>query len=402
MSVLSKIETTIGLSLGLFLLSQLLPGVRQDQKLQWKGKIEDENGVKVIRNPQEPIYGQDIFSLEDELSIGKAKGREEYIFYRPIDIEADSEGNIYVLDSGDKNIKAYDKKGRFLKIISRKGQGPGELSAPVDIFIDGRNRIYVSDSENSRITVFNTEGSFVNSFSLKEYSPGKIVGVNPSGDLILVVNKFSSASDKNFIELDYIVNAYSAGFDFINNLYVVSIPIMQQFVKDGRRIALGALFPKSLCCAVGSLGNIYLADSQEYKIQVYSPEGKLIHRILRECEAEKVSRRDIEDYLNGFFQENKDEKKFWSGIVEAELKVPERKPFFDRFFFARDRLLVLRLGNGKGKKSFLDIFDADGRYIAGAHLSVLPRIWKKDKLYTIEEDEEGYQLIRRYKVNWKI
>jgi hypothetical protein len=31
----------------------------------------------------------------------------------------------------------------------------------------------------------------------------------------------------------------------------------------------------------------------------------------------------------------------------------------------------------------------------------LPRAWKNDKVYFAEEDEEGYQLIMRYKATWK-
>ncbi len=30
------------------------------------------------------------------------------------------------------------------------------------------------------------------------------------------------------------------------------------------------------------------------------------------------------------------------------------------------------------------------------------QVWKKGKLYTIERDEEGYQYVKRYKVNWNI
>jgi hypothetical protein len=49
---------------------------------------------------------------------------------------------------------------------------------------------------------------------------------------------------------------------------------------------------------------------------------------------------------------------------------------------------------------YYDVFDAEGRYRAKIFLKVYPRVWKKDKLYTIEKDEEGYQVVKRYKVNW--
>jgi len=34
-------------------------------------------------------------------------------------------------------------------------------------------------------------------------------------------------------------------------------------------------------------------------------------------------------------------------------------------------------------------------------LEFQPQAFKKSKLYTIEEDEEGYQYAKRYKVTWK-
>lgn len=42
-----------------------------EQKAQWKGKIEYENGVKLIKNPKELLYGEIEFELEKDLSIGR-------------------------------------------------------------------------------------------------------------------------------------------------------------------------------------------------------------------------------------------------------------------------------------------------------------------------------------------
>ena len=49
------------------------------QKTEWKGTIEEVDGVTVVKNPKEPMYGEDAISLEEELSIGEAEGREEYM-----------------------------------------------------------------------------------------------------------------------------------------------------------------------------------------------------------------------------------------------------------------------------------------------------------------------------------
>ena len=68
------------------------------------------------------------------------------------------------------------------------------------------------------------------------------------------------------------------------------------------------------------------------------------------------------------------------------------------------RCYVLSWEKNQGTKEYyLDIFDSEGIYIAKVPIEVnLNRnsVWKKYKLYTIEEDEEGFQVVKRYKVTW--
>jgi len=67
------------------------------------------------------------------------------------------------------------------------------------------------------------------------------------------------------------------------------------------------------------------------------------------------------------------------------------------------RIFVQTWEKNKDSAAFyFDVFDSDGRYIAKIPMKFQPNIWKKGKLYSIEEDEEGYQVVKRYKVTWKI
>ena len=54
-----------------------------------------------------------------------------------------------------------------------------------------------------------------------------------------------------------------------------------------------------------------------------------------------------------------------------------------------------------GEEYCFDVFDSEGRYIAKIPLNFKPHMLKKEKIYTIEEDEDGYQYVKRYKVTWK-
>ena len=52
-----------------------------------------------------------------------------------------------------------------------------------------------------------------------------------------------------------------------------------------------------------------------------------------------------------------------------------------------------------GKRTYYDVFDAEGRYILEVALKASPRIFD-NKMYAIEEDEEGYQYVKRYRITW--
>ena len=112
-----------------------------EQKAEWKGKVEYENGVKVIKNPREPLYGEITFELEEDLTIGNEED-ENYMFFRGVRVAVDSEQSIYIMDGGNYRIQKFDKNGHYLKTIGKKGQGPGEFELLNGIYIDSEDNQY--------------------------------------------------------------------------------------------------------------------------------------------------------------------------------------------------------------------------------------------------------------------
>ena len=103
------------------------------QGTEWTGTIEEVDGVTIVKNSKAPLYSENILRLEEELSIGEAEGRDEYVFSRVRDVEVDETGRIYALDSKEANVKVFDWDGNYIRTIGRKGQGPGEFQSPNDI-----------------------------------------------------------------------------------------------------------------------------------------------------------------------------------------------------------------------------------------------------------------------------
>jgi|Deesub1362B_J571_1020462.scaffolds.fasta_scaffold00181_50 sugar lactone lactonase YvrE len=74
----------------------------------------------------------------------------------------DSAGNIYIVDSGNERIQKFDKNGKYIKTIGRKGQGPGEFDSPTSIFIDVEDNIYIKDGRE--IEIFDKNGNFIKKY----------------------------------------------------------------------------------------------------------------------------------------------------------------------------------------------------------------------------------------------
>lgn len=88
----------------------------------------------------------------------------------PADFAVDEEGLIYVVDSKAADIKVFDKKGKFLKTLGRKGAGPGEFLRPFQISIFD-DQICVVDSGLYRYLLLTKD-----TFQLKTSFPYLTVG----------------------------------------------------------------------------------------------------------------------------------------------------------------------------------------------------------------------------------
>jgi DNA-binding beta-propeller fold protein YncE len=91
----------------------------------------------------------------------------------PTDVVTDPEnGDVYVTESHtnvtDPNlvgrISVFDRNGRFLRVIGRSGQGPGEFRTPHAVEFDSRSQLIVADRHNHRIQILTKEGTFVREY----------------------------------------------------------------------------------------------------------------------------------------------------------------------------------------------------------------------------------------------
>jgi sugar lactone lactonase YvrE len=80
------------------------------------------------------------------------KGIENGQFTFPSGIAVDLQ-YVYVVDHSNR-IQIFDKEGQFVNTLGSTGSNPGELNLPEDVDVDSNGYVYVADSGNHRIQVF--------------------------------------------------------------------------------------------------------------------------------------------------------------------------------------------------------------------------------------------------------
>ncbi|MEX2281949.1 MAG: methyltransferase domain-containing protein [Gemmatimonadota bacterium] len=91
------------------------------------------------------------------LTIG-ALDDPHYALSRVEGITTSSDGHIFVLQHEDANVREFDSNGTFVRLIGRRGTGPGEFSLPTRLWWSDDD-LWVADGNLSRATRFDRSGA---------------------------------------------------------------------------------------------------------------------------------------------------------------------------------------------------------------------------------------------------
>ena len=234
-------------------------------------------------------------------------GSRESEFRFPHDVTVDRAGKIYVTDTYNSRIQRFDGAGTFQLMwgwgvnleglfeletcvsscqAAHAGRGDGELVVAKGITVDSAGNVYVADTYSQRIQKYDSEGRFElmwgwgvdanNSDSFQVCSSSCTGGIKGSG-----LGQFDEPGD---VAVDSVGNVYVA--DGWNDR-------IQKFSSGGLRIKMrgtrckvkdegidgcdgGFYSPKGI--NVDSADNIYVADSLNHRIQKFGPDLALLDK----------------------------------------------------------------------------------------------------------------------------
>jgi hypothetical protein len=345
------------------------------QKTDWKGSIEKVDGVTIVKNPKEPLYGEEAFEVEEELVIGVADGAEEYMFQSIRGIDISDNGDIYVVDYMAQHIKVYNVDGEYLRTIGRPGQGPGELFRPRTISFTQQGDVVVGDMNN--VTYFSEEGSYIKRLPLAKSSISSI-SLDIDGDFL----GFCIVRDKGVYEL----RKYDSELNYMFSYGSSPLPSVEMR-QTGKRNVFFTLLRWDIIN-----GNQIVCGypAEGYIIKTYDSSGSLVRRIEKEYDKIEISKKEKEEVI----------AEYPEALREGAYAPKYHPPFRTLRADDEGRVYVYTNERTPDKEPYYyDIFDVSVRYILKIPFKTSFRI-HKNKLYAVEEDEEGYQVVKRYKITW--
>jgi len=332
------------------------------------------DGVTVITNPEYPRDGHVTYQLEEELSIGEEEGDENYMFNQPQIVKAKEDGSIYVLDWRDICIKVYDRQGKYQRTIGQQGQGPGEFSSGFLFFdISSDGKIYIMDCRNSCVIIMDKDGDFINSFRL----PGRLFEEmkTDKNDFIYFDRTFTDEEARKMS-----IHRYNSNGDEILNYGTFKIvqPVIRRRTKSSISSSTSRIAATTVWI-VDQEGKIYVGYGEKYQISVYDTNGSLSFKFGR-------------DYTP-ILSKNYDGDPLHPKYVGV-FSIITRHWFFDE----NGNIWIETPPKEDIEEIAYDIFSPEGIYLKRTYLKYRILHFKDGKAYTIVTTDEGFKVVKRFRM----
>ncbi len=364
-------------------------GCSKAKEGEWKGSAENENGIEVVNNPEVPMYSSRVVNFEEDFMIGQSQSGEESGLSSIMSFTVDNQENIYILDTKPLRVKVFDRKGAFLRSFGQEGQGPGDLTVSGSMQFTHQNEMMCVDDMKGEIKFFSAEGRFLRSLKCPPLRWVSHTTLMPT-DRIYSLKLYPGSHEEQLISL---IPPYE------EPIVVASRPAPRQFSLPVIWIRYASM-PDS---------HLIWGATSEYEFHIIDDSGRTVR---------KIKKKHTPIPLSGEYKAEISQLAPPGASKESYAKdVAERlSPCFPAFdFIFTDEAWCLFVKTFETEKEtghyLIDVFDKQGRFLARTSLRVdhvvtgrWPNLYKikNNHLYAPEHDENGFPVLKRYKIIWNI
>ncbi len=251
-------------------------------------KTEIIDGVSVVQNLRvDPEEAYKELAFNEDLTIGVDEGEADYMLYSPVDIDSDKEGNIYILDLRDAQVKKYNSEGLFIGNIGRKGQGPGEFDRPNHLELDSFDRILVADPYQRKFEFLARDGNHIKSIRMESYVTSLACGRD---GLVLVGYGWNDSEGNQEHRLGRLDSDTGEVTDIFSQKQYWPARLMNDRLRYD--------FPYFVRAGIDSQNRIIVGVAIDYEIRVLDAEDKLAFMFRKVHDKEPVKGEMLEQITN--------------------------------------------------------------------------------------------------------
>lgn len=369
---------------------------REQQKPESNARIEIIDSVECIHNTETPLYPDKTVTFVEDLSISGEDQDGNIILFKPRLDLVDDKDNIYIIDRQDQVIKVFSSDGEFIRTIGSKGRGPGEFQMIGNLAITKDGKLLVTDGTARRTSFFDSSGKFLKSFRLLANYGGCYL-IKSSSYLTL---EFFSSDDRQFWSL-YVVELNFEGKEI--RTYGKFTMAQPKITRQGNLTHYISVpfSPESIFVGDQDRDYLYHCLNNKYIIKVYNTSGKLFRKIDRPYKPVPFTSKDEKEYRESL---ERNPSALYRKLA-ADVELPKVKNVVAKMHVDDEGNLWIRTNEIREEDDKIltayDIFNSEGLYYAKVWTPVLPLLFKKGKMYSMETNSDtGYKSLKRYKVTW--
>ena len=338
----------------------LILGVAAGSAFAAGPREETKDGVVHVMNPAKPMQKPVTIEMEEVWRIGGEDDDE--IFGVITDVLKDKDGNFYLLDSQLSEIKVYSADGEYLRTIGREGEGPGEFRAAFNMFLVPGGNIGVLQAFPSKVITLTPDGNPADDYPLPD-AQGEgfrvLFAAQSAGDKLALIYGLNQPSESGFTQTSVLalidkdrnetrLHSQSSGMEAANA--VIAEKEWDSF-RNGR-------------WAAAADGRVFAAPTfQEYKINVWGPDGKIqrvIHREYPDHMRTADQKEELLEIYKGFTRR--------IPIPDIKYEIEDKYNQISGIYARDDGTLWVQTSRGvwdldDGVVGVWDVFDKKGQFI---------------------------------------